>query len=89
LLYVANKGSNTVSGFSINADGTLIAVSGSPFAAGNVPVSVDIDPSGSFVYVTNLSDNTISLFTINSGGSLSAGSPIAAGTGPDSIVVTQ
>ncbi|MGC9237930.1 MAG: beta-propeller fold lactonase family protein, partial [Thiomonas sp.] len=39
--YVANAGSNNVSAYSINATtGALTPVAGSPFAAGNLPLSV-------------------------------------------------
>ncbi|HEX5046863.1 MAG TPA: beta-propeller fold lactonase family protein [Gammaproteobacteria bacterium] len=52
-LFVTNPGSNTVSGYSINAvTGQLTAVPGSPFATGARPEYVTAEPSGKFVYVT-------------------------------------
>ena len=43
--YVANGGSNNVSGYTINpATGALAAISGSPFPAGVNPSSVAVDP---------------------------------------------
>lgn len=52
--YVANFGSNNVSGFTINPDtGALTAVPGSPFAAGPTPTFVTVTPSGQFLYVAN------------------------------------
>ena len=58
-VYVANSGDNTVSGYTINpATGALTAIAGSPFAAGEQPISVAMDPSGKFAYVANETDNT-------------------------------
>jgi 6-phosphogluconolactonase (cycloisomerase 2 family) len=94
--YVANDGSNNVSAFTINAaSGALSAVAGSPFAAGTRPLSVAVDPSGRFVYVANVGSGvadpgTVSAYTMNpTTGALSAvaGSPFAAGGGPDAVVV--
>jgi hypothetical protein len=47
---------NTIRGLSIGAGGVLgAAVTGSPFAAGIVPVGIAIDPSNSTFVVANLS----------------------------------
>jgi 6-phosphogluconolactonase (cycloisomerase 2 family) len=81
----------TVSAYTINSStGVLTAVAGSPFAAGNGPRSVTVDPSGQFAYVANSEANTVSAYTINSStGALSAvaGSPFAAGGFPLSATV--
>jgi DNA-binding beta-propeller fold protein YncE len=62
--YVANNGSNDVSGYTINATtGVLTAIAGSPFPAGTVPFSVAVDPTGKFAYVAN--GNNVSGYTIN------------------------
>ncbi len=55
-LYVTNKGSGTVSGFSVAAAGTvgtLTALSGSPYTVGTLPYSLSLDQSGSFLAVAN------------------------------------
>jgi 6-phosphogluconolactonase (cycloisomerase 2 family) len=74
-----------VSGYTINAlTGSLTLVSGSPFAVGNEPRTVTIDPSGRFVYITNPFSDNISGFSINATtGNLAAlsGSPFKTGTG--------
>ncbi|HTC62837.1 MAG TPA: beta-propeller fold lactonase family protein [Candidatus Saccharimonadales bacterium] len=62
-LYVANENqiyqtseqpsqyTGSISGYSINSvDGSLMQVSGSPFAAGTNPVSMVLDPTGRFAY---------------------------------------
>jgi 6-phosphogluconolactonase len=55
-LYVANKGSGTISGFSVASTGvagTLKALSGSPFNAGTLPLSLTLDQSGDFLAAAN------------------------------------
>ena len=97
---VANQGTSTVSVFSLDATtGALTEVPGSPFASGNEPGPVAIDPpvlagttpSGKFVFVGNTGDNTLSAYSIDSAGSLTpvSGTPIPLGTNaqPSSIAV--
>jgi 6-phosphogluconolactonase (cycloisomerase 2 family) len=75
-----------ISMFAINS-GVLSRLSPFSLNIGAQPVSVAVDPSGSFVYVTTTS-NTVVMYAINTGtGELSligAGS-IATGNGPNSI----
>jgi 6-phosphogluconolactonase len=87
--YVANLGGGTVSAYSIGANGALIPVPGSPFAAGSEPDSVAVDPTGKFAYVANGADNTVSAYSIGANGVLTPvpGSPFAAGAGPFSVAV--
>jgi RHS repeat-associated protein len=96
--YVANSGSNSVSGFTIDSTtGVLTPVSGSPFPAGVGPRSVVVDPSGRFAYVPNLgipppANGSISAYTIDpTTGSLTPifGSPfsIPTGTGANSLAI--
>jgi 6-phosphogluconolactonase (cycloisomerase 2 family) len=87
--YVANMGDNTVSAYRINATtGALTAVPGSPFAAGNGPISVAVNPAGTFVYVAN--EGGVWVYRIDaSTGALTAvpGSPLAAGNNTNSVAV--
>jgi DNA-binding beta-propeller fold protein YncE len=91
--YVANvsfEHLGTVSGYSIDhKTGALTPVRGSPFAAGNQPSSVAVDPTGRFAYVANLLDNNVSGYSIGSNGALTPvpGSPFATGTRPRSVAV--
>ena len=89
--YVANRGSNNVSAYSVDAiTGALTAITGSPFSAGVLPVAVAVDPTGSYAYVANQMDATISAFMINrTSGILSAvnGSPFATGSEPTSVAI--
>jgi hypothetical protein len=53
-VYVANKGDNNVSAYTIGpSSGELTAVDGSPFPAGSGPYSVAVGPTGKFLFITN------------------------------------
>ncbi len=52
LLVAANKGSNTVSMFSVGPSGALTQAAGSPFTLGAEPRSVVFSPSGGLLAVT-------------------------------------
>jgi hypothetical protein len=87
--YVPNVGSNNVSAYSIGANGALTPVAGSPFAAGNNPNSVAVNPTGEFAYAVNFRSNNVSAYSIGADGALTpvAGSPFAAGNNPNSVAV--
>jgi YD repeat-containing protein len=89
--YVANNGDNNVSANSIDpVTGALKLVPGSPFSAGQSPLSVTSDPAGKFAYVANKAAGTISAYTIDSVTGIILqvpGSPFAAGSGPASVAV--
>lgn len=61
--------------FTINADGSLTALSMASVPAGSDPTSVVSDPSGHHVYVTNLGDATISQYAVGQDGGLTPLSP--------------
>jgi 6-phosphogluconolactonase len=91
-LYVANEGSNNISGFALGAGGALTALAGSPFAAGGEPSAVAVDPTGSFLYIANAGSGNVSVFAIDSStGALSAvsGSPYTAGTLPSALAISD
>jgi 6-phosphogluconolactonase len=86
--YVANYGTNTVSGYSIDATtGAWTAVPGSPFAtnARSTPISVAADPTGKYAYLVGLMNQNsgyVSAYTIDpASGRLTAiaGSPFLVG----------
>jgi 6-phosphogluconolactonase len=88
-VYVTNAG-GSVSAYSIAADGFLVPVPGSPFAAEREPNSVAVDPTGKFAYVANAGDaNNVSAYRIAADGALTQvpGSPFAAGSRPVSVAV--
>jgi 6-phosphogluconolactonase len=91
----AVSGSSKVWAYTIDANGTTLtgalkAMPGSPFSAGNNPVSVASDPVDNFIYVADQGDDTVSAYSADHiSGSLTpiAGSPFAAGRSPASVVV--
>ena len=77
-------GMNFLGAYAIGANGALTPVSGSPYALGNFPLGVAVDPAGKVVYAANDGDGTISAFTVDSNsGALAeiSGSPFSAGVG--------
>ncbi len=95
LLYVANRDSESVSGFTISADnsatpGSLTSIPGS-FSTGLSPVAAAVDPSGQFLYVANKASNQVSGFRIKSvSGTLSAlsNSPYNSGLAPVFVAIS-
>jgi 6-phosphogluconolactonase (cycloisomerase 2 family) len=96
--YVANSGDNSVSEYTIDSNGALTPIPGSPFQLGVselTPFSVAVDPSVKFVYVANLSSGNVSGFKIESTGALTEitgppASPFSVsplGSGPISVAV--
>ncbi|HKU20069.1 MAG TPA: beta-propeller fold lactonase family protein [Terriglobales bacterium] len=91
-VFIANKGSNNISVFSVNSSsGLLTPVPGSPFAAGSAPVA--LATGDGFLFAGNSGSNNISVYTINrsvgsGGGFLTqvAGSPASAGASPSGLV---
>jgi len=78
-VYVANRASNTVSGYGIDAtSGVLTPLAGSPFMTGTSPVFVATDPTGKFAYVVNSGSNTVSAYTIEATSGILA--PLAGST---------
>src|SRR5579862_1879574 len=83
------KAANTIAGFARNADGSLSALPGSPFAAGGVGVgaslgsqgAIQVTDDGRFLLAVDAGSNQISVLAINDDGSLApvAGSPFASG----------
>jgi 6-phosphogluconolactonase (cycloisomerase 2 family) len=91
-LYAADPSGNQVLAFSIQSDGTLKAVSGTPALTGNQPVSIATDSQGTFLYVANQGSNSVSAFLIDSStGALAAvsGSPFpTGGRGPTFVTAS-
>jgi len=93
------KAANTIAGFARNADGSLSALPGSPFAAGGVGLgsslgsqgAIQVTDDGRYLLAVDAASNQISVLTINDDGSLApvAGSPFASGgVEPNSIAVS-
>ncbi len=88
-LFVANKGSDSISVFSIDQKlGILTEVAGSPFATAAGPSSVAISKNA--LFVANQGAGAVSAYTFDAkSGALTpvSGSPFAAGTSPSGLDV--
>lgn len=100
-LFAVNGGSNTVAVFSINPDGSLVTVPGSPFASGGqTPCSIALH--GRFIYVANKSFDPLhtitqlpnySTFTLDDAGRLEAVPygkiEVPAGSSPSQVLLSN
>jgi len=84
-LYTANKTDNTISEFTINADGSLTQLAGSPLGESFIgPVTLFIDKSGKYLYVSNQGSTNLGAYSIGADGGLTllSGSPFGTGAQP-------
>jgi len=81
---------NEVRAYSIQADGSLYYVPGSPYSNPNTPLGVAVEPSGRFAYVVNYGGG-VSGYSIAGDGTLTSlpGSPYATGgNAPNTIAAS-
>ncbi len=91
-LYIARSGTSPGVGvYTIANTGTLTPVDGSPFAAGNTPYAVTLDPTGAYVYVANRGDGTISGYLVGTTAALTplGGSPYGSGALVTSLAIDK
>ena len=81
--YVTNEGSNTVSQYTVAADGTLSPKSPATVAAGSGPIAVALSPDGTSAYVAN-AEGGVSQYTVAANGTLSPKTPATVATGTQS-----
>jgi 6-phosphogluconolactonase (cycloisomerase 2 family) len=89
-LYATNDITNTVAAFTINDDGTLTSVPGSPFPTlGTRPNGLAVDNDETLLFVANFSSNNVSVFDIESNGALTlvSGSPLSVAGQPLSALL--
>jgi 6-phosphogluconolactonase (cycloisomerase 2 family) len=87
-VYASEAASNTILGFKVQSNGTLVPVSGSPFQGVAQPGIIQTNDT--FLYVVNVAVNTISGFQIDSNtGALTAvpGPQPATGSNPSAIAI--
>jgi 6-phosphogluconolactonase (cycloisomerase 2 family) len=84
LLFVGDTAGQRISVYTINADGSLTVVAGSPFATSGVSPRVMVtDGLGKFLYVTSGANSiAVAAFSIGSGGVLT---PVAGGLIPSNM----
>ena len=96
VLYVANSGSNDVSGYTINpSTGGLTVMVGAPFKDIPAPSAIALSPNGLFAYVANRDKNNVTAFRVGTDGALlpgpsTSGNPnqVAAGTEPRALAIS-
>ena len=86
-LFVANRGDNSLSMFSIHFhEGLLEAVPGTPVPTGSSPMAVAVHPDGEWVLVANRESSDISIYRLNAlGGALVAQSSLKVEPHPTDI----
>lgn len=86
--FVANAGSATLSGCSINSQGALPLINGSKVAANTDGGPIDLAASndGEFLYVESGATGTVDMFGVGSDGTLVAIGVVAAAPGLEGIV---
>ena len=89
-LYAANLGGNSISAFTIGANGALTQLAGFPlgetFAA---PLALFIDKSGKYLYVANQGSANLAAYGIGSTGGLTLLTNSPFGTGPQPSFITS
>lgn len=82
-VYVANRTSGNISGFSLGTGGTLTAISGSPWGTGSLPVALVEDNSKTYIAAICSGGNAdLDTYTIGTGGVLASFKNSATGTDP-------
>jgi 6-phosphogluconolactonase len=88
-LFIANSRSGTISMYALGPElGDPFEVEGSPFAAGNAPALLAVDPFDGFLYVSNPDSDAVRAFAIRPGGLIEQvpGSPFSTGKSPTAAV---
>jgi len=91
--YVTNQGNGvfgpSITGYSMNPDGTLVPLAGSPFASGPQPHSLAADPQGKYLYVADELSFAIYTYAINglTGDLTQVGAPAMVAPGPSTIAI--
>ncbi|MEW6735634.1 MAG: beta-propeller fold lactonase family protein [Acidobacteriota bacterium] len=93
-LYVAELGSNSISGFRVDLNSGMLALLPNVpyFTDGDRPIDITVSPNGNLVFVSNNNTSSITVFSVNSDGSLRAvpGSPFTTdGDGPAGLTMNS
>jgi YVTN family beta-propeller protein len=81
-VYVANVYGNSISEYSVNANG-LQPLATISTGAGSQPSALNIDPSGQYIYASLQGTNFIDEYSISPDGTLNLIDTTATGNGPD------
>lgn len=89
-VYVANRGSGTISGFTIGTGSVLTALSSSPFGSGSLVTSLAIDNSGAYLFAAangGSPDLTMYSFDSTTAGKLDTTAAVTTGTDPTGAIL--
>ena len=89
-VYVANRGSGTISGFSIGSGSILTALGSSPYSAGTLVTSLALDNSGSYLFAAangGSPDLTMYSFDSSTAGKLDTTAAVTTGTDPTGAIL--
>ncbi len=91
--YATNQGNGifvgSISGYSMNPDGTLVPLAASPFSTGLHPFALAADIQGKFLYVADENSSAIFTYAINAltGALTQVGLPTAVASTPTAIAI--
>jgi 6-phosphogluconolactonase len=91
-LYATDVSGNQIYAFRIDQQsGALTPIPGSPYATGQMPLTVAFQGSNNFLYVGNLNSGDISAYAVHADGSLVSvkGSPFSVGSYPFFLLPDQ
>lgn len=88
-VYAANTGSNNISGFSINFDGSLSVVAGSPFSAGDFTAAIAASRNGNFLIAPTGSGCFVYDVTVWGALITVPGSPFTGGGSPNDVAINS
>jgi 6-phosphogluconolactonase (cycloisomerase 2 family) len=79
-VYVSGVGNagNDIAGYSIQSDGSLAPITGTPFGSGVNAYGLAASPSGTMVYASDGSQKDVAWFSVGSSGALTLGGTTAA-----------
>ena len=86
-LYVTDQVANTVSIYTLAANGVPALAGTVPTDAGPQGMSFDLSTPGKYLYVVNSSANTLNRFTVGANGTLTRTGTTQTGTGPTCVSV--
>ena len=88
-LYTANKQDNSISAFTINANGSLTPIGSAIGETYTGPVNLLIDKSSKYLYVANQGSSNVAAYSIGSDGGLTllSGSPFTTGSQPSFLAL--
>jgi 6-phosphogluconolactonase len=90
-VYVTDQASNQLIGYTVQPNGSLVAMVNGPFQTGLFPVAITVGPTGTLLYVANYNANTVEGYAIDTVTGTPSGAVGAfgttVGTGPNCLSV--